>query len=300
MNSYYFDKKINLEEAPDKVNSVLLENSFDYVRLDNGVHVSGKIGISGECKCQEHTLPFVDTLDVDLIVPSENIGSLKSLKLIVDNYDCHIVDDSLNFRIKCSLSGYDEDKENFEVEKAFKDFASSDQEKLVQEFRDTLTEEEQEKLANLMDSDVEVFISNNKEETTMPLEEEKMPEIQETVSLKNNSNETKDEKTDDEESVHPFVPYEEEPFEVESFSNNETIEKIITESKNVKPNEQESPKHHDLFSSERFVVFSRFYRCLSNDTYEVIAAKYNLNPYDLRDLNKNKEISEGTLIQIPR
>ena len=43
----------------------------------------GKIGITGECSCDEHCFPFVDTLDIDLIVPGDVIGSLKSLKLVI-------------------------------------------------------------------------------------------------------------------------------------------------------------------------------------------------------------------------
>lgn len=279
MNTYYFDKKINLEEAPDKVNSVVLENSFDYVHLNDGVHVSGKIGISGECKCQEHVIPFVDTLDVDLIVPSENIGHLKGLKLIVDNYDCHIVDDSINFRIKCNLSGYDEDKENFEVEEAFKEFASDNSEKLIQEFRDTLSEEEANKLENLMKDDVDVFV-NNSEDEVQTLEEE-IPDLAEEGN-----------------EVYPFIPYEEEPVKVDSTVNNEAIENVINETKAM--NVEKPVEQNSLFGTERFVVFSRFYRCVSGDSYESIALKYEIDPYDLKDLNKNKIISEGTLIQIPR
>ena len=280
MNTYYFDKKINLEEAPDKVNSVVLENSFNYVHLNNGIHVSGKIGISGECKCQEHTIPFIDTLDVDLIIPSENIGHLKSLKLVVDNYDCHIVDDSINFRIKCNLNGYDEDKENFEVEEAFKEFVNEDSEKLVQEFRDNLTDEEAEKLENLMKDDVDVFVSNSEDEVHTL--EEDIPSLNE-----------------EENAVYPFVPYEDEPVEVDSTINNDAIDNVINETKAMNA-EKEIEKPNSLFTSERFVVFSRFYRCVSGDTYETIALKYDINPYDLKDLNKNKVISEGTLIQIPR
>ncbi|MCH5172063.1 MAG: hypothetical protein J1F31_04495 [Erysipelotrichales bacterium] len=281
MNTYYFDKKINLEEAPDQVNSVVLENSFDYVHLNSGVHVSGKIGISGECKCQEHVIPFVDTLDVDLIVPSENIAHLKSLKLVIDNYDCHIVDDSIHFRIKCNLNGYDEDKENFQVEQAFKDFVDGDSEKLVQEFRDTLSQEEAEKLENLMKDDVDIFV-NNSEDEVQTLEED-IPSLSE-----------------EENDVYPFVPYEDNPVEVDSSVNNEAIDNVINETKAKTVEKEIETNQNSLFGNERFVVFSRFYRCVSGDTYETIALKYDLNPYDLKDLNKNKVISEGTLIQIPR
>ena len=281
MNTYFFDKKINLEEAPDKVNSVVLENSFNYVHLNDGIRVSGKIGISGECKCQEHIIPFVDTLDVDLIVPSENIGHLKSLKLVIDNYDCHIVDDSINFRIKCNLSGYDEDKENFEIEEAFKEFTDENPEKLVKEFRDTLSDEDAEKLEHLMKDDVEVFV-NNSEDEVQTLEEE-IPSLGE-----------------EENAVYPFIPYEDEPIEVNSVANSEAIDNVINETKEMNENKKEELNHNTLFGNERFVVFSRFYRCVKGDTYETIALKYELNPYDLKDLNKNKVISEGTLIQIPR
>ena len=46
MNSYIFDKRIQLKEAPQKVNSVVLENAFNYVKVKEGIHVMGKIGIT--------------------------------------------------------------------------------------------------------------------------------------------------------------------------------------------------------------------------------------------------------------
>lgn len=54
MNSYIFDKRIQLKEAPKKVDSVVLENAFNYVKVKEGIHVMGKIGITGECSCDEH------------------------------------------------------------------------------------------------------------------------------------------------------------------------------------------------------------------------------------------------------
>lgn len=274
MNTYFFDKKINLEEAPEKVNSVVLDNSFNYVRLSNGIHVSGKIGISGDCKCQDHFIPFMDTLDVDLIVPNENIGNLKDLKLLIDSYDCHIVDDSVNFHIKCNLDGYDETKENFEIDKAFKEFVNENNNNIVQEFRESLTEEEEKKLESLLNGDVDIIATNEKEENE---------EVQELL--------------DYEEEQEPFITIEEPPIEVSSPSNDEAIEKVMKENKAV-VNQQVDTSN--LFENERFVVFSRFYRAKSNDTYDSIAANNEVDVIKLKTINKNKEIVEGTLIQIPR
>ena len=280
MNSYIFDKRIQLKEAPQKVNSVVLENAFNYVKVKEGIHVMGKIGITGECSCDEHCFPFMDTLDIDLIVPGDVIGSLKSLKLVIDNYDYHIVDDCLNFKIKCNLEGYDNSKEDLEIDKAFEEATSNlsidNKNELLEQFRDTLSNEDEKTIEDLINGKVDVITTTEEENSEHPYIDDKSFDEQVPV----------DELTDKIEPVNAI--------------NNEVIEDKINEIKSNLNKNNTSNDNNALFKEERFVVFSSFYRVKKDDTYASIAKNYHIDEAHLRKSNNEKELSEGTLLRIPR
>ena len=48
------------------------------------------------------------------------------------------------------------------------------------------------------------------------------------------------------------------------------------------------------------MVFSSFYRVKKDDTYASIAKNYQIDETHLRKSNNEKELSEGTLLRIPR
>ena len=279
MNSYIFDKRIQLKEAPKKVDSVVLENAFNYVKVKEGIHVMGKIGITGECSCDEHCFPFVDTLDIDLIVPGDVIGSLKSLKLVIDNYDYHIVDDCLNFKIKCNLEGYDNSKEELEIDKAFEEATSNlsldNKNELLEQFRETLSSEDEQTIEDLINGKVDVITT--KEENS------EYPYI-------------------DDKSFDEQVPVEEQTDKIEPVSvvNNDVIEEKINEIKENQSKIDNKENNNALFKEERFVVFSSFYRVKKDETYGSIAKSFQIDETHLRKSNNEKELSEGTLIRIPR
>lgn len=280
MNSYIFDKRIQLKEAPQKVNSVVLENAFNYVKVKEGIHVMGKIGITGECSCDEHCFPFMDTLDIDLIVPGDVIGSLKSLKLVIDNYDYHIVDDCLNFKIKCNLEGYDNSKEDLEIDKAFEEATSNlsidNKNELLEQFRDTLSNEDEKTIEDLINGKVDVITTTEEENSEHPYIDDKSFDEQVPV----------DELTDKIEPVNTI--------------NNEVIEDKINEIKSNLNKNNTSNDNNALFKEEKFVVFSSFYRVKKDDTYASIAKNYHIDEAHLRKNNNEKELSEGTLLRIPR
>ena len=279
MNSYIFDKRIQLKEAPKKVDSVVLENAFNYVKVKEGIHVMGKIGITGECSCDEHCFPFVDTLDIDLIVPGDVIGSLKSLKLVIDNYDYHIVDDCLNFKIKCNLEGYDNSKEELEIDKAFEEATSNlsidNKNELLEQFRETLSNEDEQTIEDLINGKVDVI----------------------TTEEENSEHPYIDDKSFDEQ-----VPVEEQTDKIEPVSvvNNDVIEEKINEIKENQNKIDNKNNNNALFKEERFVVFSSFYRVKKDETYGSIAKSFQIDEAHLRKSNNEKEFSEGTLIRIPR
>ena len=279
MNSYIFDKRIQLKEAPKKVDSVVLENAFNYVKVKEGIHVMGKIGITGECYCDEHCFPFVDTLDIDLIVPGDVIGSLKSLKLVIDNYDYHIVDDCLNFKIKCNLEGYDNSKEELEIDKAFEEATSNlsidNKNELLEQFRETLSNEDEQTIEDLINGKVDVI----------------------TTEEENSEHPYIDDKSFDEQ-----VPVEEQTDKIEPVSvvNNDVIEEKINEIKENQSKIDNKENNNALFKEERFVVFSSFYRVKKDETYGSIAKSFQIDEAHLRKSNNEKELSEGTLIRIPR
>lgn len=280
MNSYIFDKRIQLKEAPKKVDSVVLENAFNYVKVKEGIHVMGKIGITGECSCDEHCFPFVDTLDIDLIVPGDVIGSLKSLKLVIDNYDYHIVDDCLNFKIKCNLEGYDNSKEELEIDKAFEEATSNlsidNKNELLEQFRETLSNEDEQTIEDLINGKVDVITTTEEE---------------------NNEHPYIDDKSFDEQ-----VPVEKQTDKIEPVSvvNNDVIEEKINEIKENQNKLDNKNNNNALFKEERFVVFSSFYRVKKDETYGSIAKSFQIDEAHLRKSNNEKELSEGTLIRIPR
>lgn len=279
MNSYIFDKRIQLKEAPKKVDSVVLENAFNYVKVKEGIHVMGKIGITGECSCDEHCFPFVDTLDIDLIVPGDVIGSLKSLKLVIDNYDYHIVDDCLNFKIKCNLEGYDNSKEELEIDKAFEEATSNlsidNKNELLEQFRETLSNEDEQTIEDLINGKVDVI----------------------TTEEENSEHPYIDDKSFDEQ-----VPVEEQTDKIEPVSvvNNDVIEEKINEIKENQSKIDNKENNNALFKEERFVVFSSFYRVKKDETYGSIAKSFQIDEAHLRKSNNEKELNEGTLIRIPR
>lgn len=279
MNSYIFDKRIQLKEAPKKVDSVVLENAFNYVKVKEGIHVMGKIGITGECSCDEHCFPFVDTLDIDLIVPGDVIGSLKSLKLVIDNYDYHIVDDCLNFKIKCNLEGYDNSKEELEIDKAFEEATSNlsidNKNELLEQFRETLSNEDEQTIEDLINGKVDVI----------------------TTEEENSEHPYIDDKSFDEQ-----VPVEEQTDKIEPVSvvNNDVIEEKINQIKENQNKLDNKGNNNALFKEERFVVFSSFYRVKKDETYGSIAKSFQIDEAHLRKSNNEKELSEGALIRIPR
>ena len=279
MNSYIFDKRIQLKEAPKKVDSVVLENAFNYVKVKEGIHVMGKIGITGECSCDEHCFPFMDTLDIDLIVPGDVIGSLKSLKLVIDNYDYHIVDDCLNFKIKCNLEGYDNSKEELEIDKAFEEATSNlsidNKNELLEQLRETLSNEDEQTIEDLINGKVDVI----------------------TTEEENSEHPYIDDKSFDEQ-----VPVEKQTDKIEPVSvvNNDVIEEKINEIKENQNKLDNKNNNNALFKEERFVVFSSFYRVKKDETYGSIAKSFQIDEAHLRKSNNEKELSEGTLIRIPR
>ena len=280
MNSYIFDKRIQLKEAPKKVDSVVLENAFNYVKVKEGIHVMGKIGITGECSCDEHCFPFVDTLDIDLIVPGDVIGSLKSLKLVIDNYDYHIVDDCLNFKIKCNLEGYDNSKEELEIDKAFEEATSNlsidNKNELLEQFRETLSNEDEQTIEDLINGKVDVITTTEEENSEHPYIDDK--------------------------SFDEQVPVEKQTDKIEPMSvvNNDVIEEKINEIKENQSKIDNKENNNALFKEERFVVFSSFYRVKKDETYGSIAKSFQIDEAHLRKSNNEKELSEGTLIRIPR
>lgn len=280
MNSYIFDKRIQLKEAPKKVDSVVLENAFNYVKVKEGIHVMGKIGITGECSCDEHCFPFVDTLDIDLIVPGDVIGSLKSLKLVIDNYDYHIVDDCLNFKIKCNLEGYDNSKEELEIDKAFEEATSNlsidNKNELLEQFRETLSNEDEQTIEDLINGKVDVITTTEEENSEHPYIDDK--------------------------SFDEQVPVEKQTDKIEPMSivNNDVIEEKINEIKENQSKIDNKENNNALFKEERFVVFSSFYRVKKDETYGSIAKAFQIDEAHLRKSNNEKELSEGTLIRIPR
>ena len=280
MNSYIFDKRIQLKEAPKKVDSVVLENAFNYVKVKEGIHVMGKIGITGECSCDEHCFPFMDTLDIDLIVPGVVIGSLKSLKLVIDNYDYHIVDDCLNFKIKCNLEGYDNSKEELEIDKAFEEATSNlsidNKNELLEQFRETLSNEDEQTIEDLINGKVDVITTTEEENSEHPYIDDK--------------------------SFDEQVPVEKQTDKIEPVSvvNNDVIEEKINEIKENQNKLDNKNNNNALFKEERFVVFSSFYRVKKDETYGSIAKSFQIDEAHLRKSNNEKELSEGTLIRIPR
>ena len=48
------------------------------------------------------------------------------------------------------------------------------------------------------------------------------------------------------------------------------------------------------------MVFSSFYRVKKDETYGSIAKSFQIDEAHLRKSNNEKELSEGTLIRIPR
>lgn len=280
MNSYIFDKRIQLKEAPKKVDSVVLENAFNYVKVKEGIHVMGKIGITGECSCDEHCFPFMDTLDIDLIVPGDVIGSLKSLKLVIDNYDYHIVDDCLNFKIKCNLEGYDNSKEELEIDKAFEEATSNlsidNKNELLEQFRETLSNEDEQTIEDLINGKVDVITTTEEENSEHPYIDDK--------------------------SFDEQVPVGKQTDKIEPMSvvNNDVIEEKINEIKENQSKLDNKNNNNALFKEERFVVFSSFYRVKKDETYGSIAKSFQIDEAHLRKSNNEKELSEGTLIRIPR
>lgn len=269
MNSYVFDKRINLNEDVKKVSSVVLNNDFNYLKLSNGVRVTGKIGISGECKCEDHSFPFKDTMDVDLIVPNENIGDVNSIKLVIDNYDLHIVDEGLTLKVRCSLNGYEEATKMFELEKTLKENFKNIDDNIVQGLRDEIGEDDEKKFMDLINGKNVDVISNL--DTYEEVKEDDIPlEVEDSNNDKVIDNTIKGDNKSEEVTLIDNIP-----------TNN-------------------NPLPNDLFVEERFVIFSSFYRVRNGDTYESIASKNNIDVQKLKDLNKNKELTEGSLIQIPR
>ncbi len=287
MNSYIFDKQIKVDEVPDRVMNVKLEDGYDYITLVNGLHVVGAITISGEYLASAHQVPFKDTLNIDVIIPNENILNMRDLRFSVENYEVHIVDNFLNFKIKCQINGHDLTKEEKEVEANIQEVVENldpnAPNSLLDQFRDNLSEEDEKTLEALIKGEkVDIIATENVEEQENAIESdpisEQMPEVEP-------------------ETEHPFVDdlAEITPLETEESNNKQVIEDKIKEIKN-----QSTPNPNALFKEERFVIFSRFYRVRRGDTYESIASANNVDIDQLKSLNKNKEISEGNLVQIPR
>jgi len=287
MNSYIFDKQIKVDEVPDRVMNVKLEDGYDYITLVNGLHVVGAITISGEYLANAHQVPFKDTLNIDVIIPNENILNMRDLRFSVENYEVHIVDNFLNFKIKCQINGHDLTKEEKEVEANIQEVVENldpnAPNSLLDQFRDNLSEEDEKTLEALIKGEkVDIIATPAAAEKEDILESdpsgEQVPEVEP-------------------ETEHPFVDdlAEITPLETEESNNKQVIEDKIKEIKN-----QSSPNPNALFKEERFVIFSRFYRVRRGDTYESIASTNNVDIDQLKSLNKNKEISEGSLVQIPR
>lgn len=285
MNSYIFDKQIKVDEVPDRVMNVKLEDGYDYITLVNGLHVVGAITISGEYLANAHQVPFKDTLNIDVIIPNENILNMRDLRFSVENYEVHIVDNFLNFKIKCQINGHDLTKEEKEVEANIQEVVENldpnAPNSLLDQFRDNLSEEDEKTLEALIKGEkVDIIATESVEE-------------HETIE----SDPISEQMPEDPETEHPFVDdlAEITPLETEESNNKQVIEDKIKEIKN-----QSSPNPNALFKEERFVIFSRFYRVRRGDTYESIASTNNVDIDQLKSLNKYKEISEGSLVQIPR
>lgn len=287
MNSYIFDKQIKVDEVPDRVTNVKLEDGYDYITLVNGLHVVGAITISGEYLANAHQVPFKDILNIDVIIPNENILNMRDLRFSVENYEVHIVDNFLNFKIKCQINGHDLTKEEKEVEANIQEVVENldpnAPNSLLDQFRDNLSEEDEKTLEALIKGEkVDIIATPAAAEKEDILESdpsgEPLPEVEP-------------------ETEHPFVDdlAEITPLETEESNNKQVIEDKIKEIKN-----QSSPNPNALFKEERFVIFSRFYRVRRGDTYESIASANNVDIDQLKSLNKYKEISEGNLVQIPR
>lgn len=285
MNSYIFDKQIKVDEVPDRVMNVKLEDGYDYITLVNGLHVVGAITISGEYLANAHQVPFKDTLNIDVIIPNESILNMRDLRFSVENYEVHIVDNFLNFKIKCQINGHDLTKEEKEVEANIQEVVENldpnAPNSLLDQFRDNLSEEDEKTLEALIKGEkVDIIATESVEE-------------HETIE----SDPISEQMPEDPETEHPFVDdlAEITPLETEESNNKQVIEDKIKEIKN-----QSSPNPNALFKEERFVIFSRFYRVRRGDTYESIASTNNVDIDQLKSLNKYKEISEGSLVQIPR
>ena len=251
MNSYIFDKQIKVDEVPDRVMNVKLEDGYDYITLVNGLHVVGAITISGEYLANAHQVPFKDTLNIDVIIPNENILNMCDLRFSVENYEVHIVDNFLNFKIKCQINGHDLTKEEKEVEANIQEVVENldpnAPNSLLDQFRDNLSEEDEKTLEALIKGEkVDIIATESVEE-------------QETIE----SDPISEQMPVDPETEHPFVDdlAEITPLETEESNNKQVIEDKIKEIKN-----QSSPNSNALFKEERFVIFSRFYRVRRGDT----------------------------------
>lgn len=279
MNTYIFEKQIKLDEVANKIESINLKENYDYINLVNALHVVGKISISGTYLSDNHSLPFEDTLDIDVIIPNENIANMVNLRFSIQSYDTHLVDNNINLKINCLLDGYDYTKEEVELKKTFQEVIETldkdNPNSLLDQFRDNLSEEDEKRLEDLINGKVEII------DTTV--EENKDLESKEIIDVPVES-----QNEDDNKDEIKLEPVEEVTSEV--------IENKINEIKD----KQVPPTRNNLFSEERFVVFSRFYRVRNEDTYESIASANKVDILHLKSLNKNKELTEGMLIQIPR
>ncbi|MBE6124294.1 MAG: hypothetical protein E7184_01980 [Erysipelotrichaceae bacterium] len=146
MNIINLNKIIVLNNIKDLINISVSEN-VSYLRRCDGVSCNGQILINGVYEnINGIEKIFSDSIDIENLIPYENIESLEDFSIVVDDFEYALVDEKLEMLVKLKINSFREVENNF--------LAQDNEKEILEEPANELEREIEEKsfLSQFLDS----------------------------------------------------------------------------------------------------------------------------------------------------
>ncbi len=162
MPSYLLDKTITFESDIQKVDSIIIDDHFNYVTLYEGIRIQGTIDISAVAHNESEDYPFTTSIDVDIMCPNEEMCLARGFSLHVDDSSYEISDHAVIFHVKCVIIGQEKVEESLAIEqlsdKAYLELNEAPFELAFMERNNYISQKEADELEQLLKKEVDMEV----------------------------------------------------------------------------------------------------------------------------------------------
>jgi hypothetical protein len=118
MQSLILEKTVTFRDKVDELIQVSIDDNINYSSKDDGILLNGKIYLNGEVKVKGELDEFLDTLEVDIFAPYDEIVDKRAFTFRVDDFEYKTFDNKIIFYLKVIIDGWSDMKSTFPTKDA--------------------------------------------------------------------------------------------------------------------------------------------------------------------------------------